>query len=83
MSPSLPDAYNTLIRRDRLDIDRRRWAPASPGFYALPGLRGGRCANRTDHATQLDYTVFLLMGLLGATLFPEITLYLPRLFGLH
>ncbi len=55
--------------------------PVGIGYYQACAL--GNAPTGSTMRPSLIYTVFLLAGLVVAILFPQITLWLPHLFGLH
>ena len=55
--------------------------PVGIGYYQACAL--GDAPTGPTMWPSLIYTIFLLLGLVVAVLFPQITLWLPHVFGLH
>ncbi len=55
--------------------------PIGIGFYVACAI--GEAPAASAMRPSLIYTIFLLLGLLLAILFPQVTLWLPHLFNMH
>jgi len=55
--------------------------PVGIGFYVACAV--GEAPVNATMRPAVTYNVFLILGLVVAILFPEITLFLPHWFGMH